>query len=569
MIAPQLKLFAIIMTKLNLASLIIVLTASILFLRKFILQAIVCLHQSLLRYFSYQHSLWRYFLLKSFSPMPPQNYFGILFKKLVSLSLLSSILIASNASAKVLYQWVQLTPSASSVNSSTSSNPFNYSIRAITNNNTCPNLNIGQHAYAMSMRALPNTAFPVTTCELNIAADSPLLSLRNNEQAKAKNKDEANIATQQTVLQPISQPILSIAGIALPLLPSVHLLNNENLTIASLGDTGCRLKGKLAQACNDPDQFPLAKISQLMASHKPDLIIHNGDFHYREKPCPIGSNCVGSPYGDNWDTWQADWLKPGQALMDAAPLVFIRGNHESCGRASEGWFRFLDPYPYRPSSEACVLSSADDFTQPYIIRLAKTAFVVFDSSYADDRHSQPEALYVYQQQWQSLLPILQAMNLPTILLTHRPVYGPAMFSKLDENQAVEATNYSQQLLFKDGLPAPIVGILSGHVHNFQLLSPLDKRFVPQIIAGHGGSAIDFYRELYQSGPIKIKMANGEYLNFDRAFNQGDFGFITMKADENGYQIKHYNANNVVLDECQLSFNNRQAQCVQMRRSLIP
>ena len=61
---------------------------------------------------------------------------------------------------------------------------------------------------------------------------------------------------------------------------------------------------------------------------------------------PAGlAGCAGSPFGDNWPTWQADFFAPAQPLLRAAPWVVVRGNHEDCSREGLGWFRFLDPRP--------------------------------------------------------------------------------------------------------------------------------------------------------------------------------------------------------------------------------
>ena len=113
-----------------------------------------------------------------------------------------------------------------------------------------------------------------------------------------------------------------------------------------LGDTGCRIKGATLQACNDPAQWPFPQVAAAAASLKPDLVIHVGDYLYRESACPPGNQgCAGSPWGDNWTTWQADFFTPAQPLLAAAPIVLARGNHEDCKRAGPGWLRLQGPPP--------------------------------------------------------------------------------------------------------------------------------------------------------------------------------------------------------------------------------
>src|SRR6516225_3584844 len=86
--------------------------------------------------------------------------------------------------------------------------------------------------------------------------------------------------------------IATINGQALPLLqPTLG-------SIAVLGDSGCRLRavkvdptdtdwddGKF-QNCNTDTQWPLSVLAKSAAAARPDLVIHVGDYLYRESPCP-------------------------------------------------------------------------------------------------------------------------------------------------------------------------------------------------------------------------------------------------------------------------------------------
>mgnify|MGYP000167914488 CR=1 FL=1 len=61
-------------------------------------------------------------------------------------------------------------------------------------------------------------------------------------------------------------------------------------------------------------------VAGAVAAWDPDLIVHVGDYLYRESPCPEGqSGCAGSPHGDNWATWNADFFAPASPLLGAAP----------------------------------------------------------------------------------------------------------------------------------------------------------------------------------------------------------------------------------------------------------
>ena len=164
---------------------------------------------------------------------------------------------------------------------------------------------------------------------------------------------------------------LTVDGLPVPTLP------NAVRRIVVIGDTGCQLKGNLIQDCNDPVKWPFATIARLAAARHPDLVIHVGDYHYRESPCPVDRpGCAGSPYGDNWAVWQKDFFYPAAPLLAAAPWVLVRGNHELCNRGGHGWFRLLDPHADAVECTATTL--------PYALHLDPLNLLMFDGADADD-----------------------------------------------------------------------------------------------------------------------------------------------------------------------------------------
>ena len=69
------------------------------------------------------------------------------------------------------------------------------------------------------------------------------------------------------------------------------------------GDTGCRIKKKKKQDCNTADEWPYATLAQHAAAAKPDVVIHIGNYLYRETPCsPQVKHCPNSPTGYGWNT---------------------------------------------------------------------------------------------------------------------------------------------------------------------------------------------------------------------------------------------------------------------------
>ena len=162
--------------------------------------------------------------------------------------------------------------------------------------------------------------------------------------------------------------------------------------ILVFGDTGCRLDRNTQQDCNDPAAWPFAKIAAAAAKARPDLVVHVGDYHYRELPCPAErSGCAHSPWGYGFDAWYADFFDPAAPLFAAAPWIMVRGNHEDCARAGEGWIRFLD---WLPASTIC-----RDLTGIFVARLGDFGIVVVDGARAEDPKDDIGALAWQRAAW--------------------------------------------------------------------------------------------------------------------------------------------------------------------------
>jgi len=70
-------------------------------------------------------------------------------------------------------------------------------------------------------------------------------------------------------------------------------------------------------------------------------------------------------------------------LLTQAPWVFARGNHESCARSGQGWFRFID-YQAWDAQRTCNTVAdyeAGDYSVPFAVSIGSEAqIIVFDSS---------------------------------------------------------------------------------------------------------------------------------------------------------------------------------------------
>jgi hypothetical protein len=439
---------------------------------------------------------------------------------------------APRETAATLYAFVVLGPEGAPV------------ARAITSAPDCPTIEIDGRVRSMAVRARPGTiplrttisppeaskpsAFPVLACEFAIPGGT----------ARA-----------------------AIAGRALPL-PKA-----SPRTIVVIGDTGCRIKASdnVFQACNDAAQWPFAAVADAAAASAPDLVIHAGDYHYRETACPPGdAGCAGSPWGYGWDAWEADFFAPAAKLLAAAPWIVVRGNHESCARAGQGWWRLLDPRPLA-SRQDCNDPANDpvgDYSEPYAVPLgtgddADTQFIVFDSSLVGITALPPSsAMHVnYRAQLERAF-ALGARRPNTFFMNHHPILAFA------PNPGRPAAPYPGNAGLQSVLQAlhPVVlfppdvrALLAGHVHLFEVVS-FSTPQPPQVVSGNGGTLVDT--------PLPLPLTpgttplSGAVVSGIVATNR--FGFMTMRRDGARWRMTARDAGGEAMATCVLF--ERRADC---------
>jgi hypothetical protein len=340
--------------------------------------------------------------------------------------------------------------------------------------------------------------------------------------------------------------------------------------IVVIGDTGCRLKAgdNAFQACNDPAAYPFRRIAELAASWKPDLVVHVGDYEYRETACaPEKAGCAGSPWGYGWDAWKADFFAPGAPLLAAAPWVAVRGNHEDCARAGQGWMRFIDPRPLASETDCNEASrdlAADDMPA-YAVPLGGGAqIVVLDMTTApnaalaadDPRRAQFAADQATLEQLATRAPY-------TLVAVHKPILGFAATMKDGEAQARPNT-LGIQTVFAERDPAILprgVGVvLSGHIHVWQQVS-FATDHPSQFIAGFSGTQEDVV-------PMPARLPDGAEAAPGAkvaAFSSwiGGFGYMTLerrRADR--WDVKVWNLAGQVVNRCRIE--GRRSQCDRAR-----
>jgi len=400
-------------------------------------------------------------------------------------------------------------------------------LRVITSASTCPPATADGRALHLSIRQAPSPAFPVTTCQ----------------------------ATPPTTAR-----LIAVAGITLNTEPA------RLRRIIVIGDTGCRLKGIEMQDCNDPRRWPFPLVAAHAAAKHPDLVIHVGDYYYRESACAATEpGCAGSPHGDRWASWNADLFSPVAPLLTAALWIFVRGNHEQCGRGADGWFRFLDA---APMPQRC----ADSITsRPFTIRLDGLTLNVMDSADTDDVNAPANLVAIWQKQLDQLGSAVETGN--GWILTHRPIWGvdPKVISSTKKSGAPADP-------LPPNLPAPLPGfnavdfpsnrteqvasdshqlagtdmILSGHVHLFTTLSYGPGRPV-QLVVGNGGDSPN----VAVAGPgVRTETVDGMQAN---VFQLQRYGYFMMDRTKDGWIGTAFSIDDQILGSC--TFIGRRASCL--------
>ena len=405
--------------------------------------------------------------------------------------------------------------------------------RVITRAAACPGIRIDGADFTMNLRARAET-----------------LPLRPTRSAPEDSKPSAfPVLTCEKVVPPGSKNIM-VEGNMLPLPPAT--VNR----IVVIGDTGCRIKksDNAAQPCNDAAQYPFATVAAQAAAWKPDLVVHVGDYLYRENACPAGNaGCAGSPWGYGWDAWRADFFKPAEPLLHAAPWVMVRGNHESCARAGQGWWRLMDPRPLVPGRD-CVTAANDDngdYSDPYAVPLGGGAqVIVFDSSNTPGAPVKPgdirEIKFADMYRKIDLLSQQAAYN---ISADHHPIFGFAAKSsgKLAPGNAGLQSVWGEQ---NPGFAPPRIDMmLSGHVHVWEQVSFAGHE-PSQFIAGFSGTQEDTV-PLPATLPEGESPAPGAIVEHFSSWVDG-FGYMTMERQgKDRWDVKIWNLAGQQVNACRV------------------
>lgn len=261
--------------------------------------------------------------------------------------------------------------------------------------------------------------------------------------------------------------------------------------IVLIGDTGCRIKAAddAAQDCNQPTAWPFAAIAARAARMRPDLVLHVGDYLYRENACPPDrQGCAGTPWGYGEAGWRADFLDPAAPLLNAAPWIMVRGNHEECARAGQGWWRLLDPHPLQPGADCAGAGDdmAGNHTDPYAVNLGQQAQVIVADlmQLASGKPGDPLVSAQFDRDMARIAMLSRGAKV-SFATAHFPFNPVVWQDKPHTAVAVGAKPVNAYVL----PPLPHVrAMLAGHIHMFQLARFADRP--TQVIAGFSGTLED-------------------------------------------------------------------------------
>jgi predicted phosphodiesterase len=380
-------------------------------------------------------------------------------------------------------------------------------------------------------------AVPIARFASRDAKTCPAIELNGRKQAMAARTPTGKFAALvcQSVI-PSGTLTAKINGQALPL-PAWTKKANPKIVV--IGDTGCRIKqggedpsaagGKWnIQNCASTKDWPFEEVAANATAEKPDLVIHVGDYLYREKPCTGVEGCPGGPSGDTLETWEADFFTPAKKLLLAAPWVFVRGNHEDCVvRAGDGWFTLLDPRDVAP----CVA-----YSEPYLVKTnLGVDLAVLDSNPAMDapcKKSDAACGVEFASQVATYAKAFETISSWKLqhgwMVTHRPVWS-VKAAKVEG--AMDVLNAVEEAAWKRKRPEGIDLLLAGHTHTFEMIGfDAKSDHAMQLVVGNSGTKLGAPMTYDNTSPA---VQSAEIKDFR---NLQDFGYTTLTPATGGWNV---------------------------------
>jgi hypothetical protein len=418
-------------------------------------------------------------------------------KKLVLFAFAAlSLSLSSQAQAETPAPYVVMAPDGGAL------------LRVMTQAATCPQATLDGRPVAMTERSAPRR-FPARPSASGAAAAHPSdFPLRVCDAPVPRGVTSASVLGQ-----------------------SVPVVRDVVRRIVVVGDTGCRLKkaDEAWQACSDPKAWPFAAVAKAAAKARPDLVLHVGDYHYRENACPEGTaGCAGSPWAYGWDAWEIDFFRPAAPLLAAAPWVMVRGNHEECQRAGQGWWLLLAPQAYTADCADPAQDDAGNHALPYAVELGDGArLIVADFSAIGEKSLKPAALQRYGADAAAMRALARAGQ-SNFLATHYP-FGGVVQKKGELAVGSPAIGEAFGATFGHLPDLPdVTAMVSGHVHMLQFVA-LKNRPV-QIVNGFSGTQEDAPKAPATLGDVPQGAVRAALDDVRSGFNLFGYGVLDRLPD---------------------------------------
>ena len=460
------------------------------------------------------------------------------------------------AAAPALSHGHQITPSAVAVHYVVMGENGVGIARLVTDAKSCPTITIDGVNQPMLMRA------PVE-----------ILPLRPTRSDPVDSKPSAFLVQTCEAPLPIGTKTASAHGMSFPI-PKAAV---ERIVV--IGDTGCRLKkaekreDDAWQACNDPTRYPFAKIAAAAAAWKPDLVVHVGDYHYRENACPESqTQCKDSPWGYGWDAWNADFFTPGAPLLAIAPFAATRGNHENCNRAGQGWWRLIDPRPLVKGRD-CLDPANDmtgDFSDPYAIPLGRGGqLIILDlAKEAPGYMNDTNPIFAKFQDVYRKYAALAAKADYNIAANHHPILAfSAKTGKADGDPATlrqgsEPIQSAFSSINPWIIPDHVQLLLSGHVHVWEQLS-FKSQHPSQFVAGFSGTQEDAVPLPEKVDENAMPAAGAEVAQFSSWVN--GFGWMSMeRTGPQSWAATVWDVNGKAVNHCSVTGKDSKCEVAQVK-----
>ncbi len=411
------------------------------------------------------------------------------------------------------HAWVEMAPGGGSI------------VRVLTLADACPAVMVDGRQKAMARRAVPAQLAPrANKAQVPTGASFPALVC---ELALPRKVRRAALTGQS---RPLPLPPARIDRIVL------------------IGDTGCRMKGAddAWQSCNDLAQWPFAAIAATAAALHPDLVLHVGDYLYRENPCAGGhAGCAGAVWGYGEAGWRADFLDPAAPLLAVAPWAMVRGNHEECARAGQGWWRLLDPHPLLAGRDCNDAADdvAGDHTEPYAVELGRGArLIVADLIEMASGSPADPALAATVRSDMTRVDTLAGGVRDSFVTAHYPFNGVLW------NKSGALTVGSKPVsAFAPHPFSHVRAMLAGHIHLFQYASFTDRP--AQVITGFSGTQEDPAIGPGSLADIQGK-PGGEVIKALTTI-PGRFGYALMERQKHVWRLTAYAVDGSVMGKFKL------------------